>query len=347
MNAAAKKTRAWKVLLIVAIVVVGGLLTLTTMLGRDASRPRLANETTLHYLQAITLTGATGRIDHMDIDINRGKIFVAVIGSNSVEVVDLNTGKQIHSIRGLRNPHGILFVDELNRVFVTNGDGAVDVFDGSSFKLVKTVKLPSDADNIRYDANAKLAYVAYAQGIGIIDVVKGETVGDVKLAGRPESFQLEMSGRRIFANVPAEKSIVVIDRESRTVLAKWPVLDTNFNFPMGIDEANHRLFVGTRQPDKVMVFDSHSGKRIATLDIPRDPDDIFYDAKRKLIYVSCGEGYVIVIKQQDPDHYDVIDKIPSAQGARTALFVPELNRLYVGVPSVGDKAAELRVYEVR
>jgi len=193
-----------------------------------------------------------------------------------------------------------------------------------------------------------MAYLGQGSGaLGIIDVEKGELVGNISLAGHPEELELEKSGPRIFVNVPADASVTVIDREKRSVIAKWPVKISNRVYPMALDEANHRLFVGTRDPDKLVVFDTASGNVVADIDISKDPDDISYDAKTKLLRVSCGEGFVNVIKQEDPDHYQLVGKVPSGIGGRTSIFVPEYGRIYVGIPSTNDKSVEVRVLGAR
>jgi outer membrane protein assembly factor BamB len=220
------------------------------------------------------------------------------------------------------------------------------VFDGSSYKLIKTVKFSDDADNIRYDANTRRVYVGYGSGgLGIIDAATGDQLGDIKLDGHPESFQLEKSGTRIFVNVPTSQKIAVVDRYKRAMITSWPTGGATANLPMAIDETHHRLFVGFRKPAGLIVFDTESGKVIANLDSPGDADDIFYDVARQRIYISGGDGFVGIIQQQDADHYKALAKIPTASGARTSLFVPELSRLYLAVPHRGAQRAEIRVYE--
>ena len=246
----------------------------------------------------------------MAIDIRGQKLFVAELENNSLDVVDLKAARRIHSIsnNGLGEPQSVIFIPELNRIFVSNGqDGTVDVFDAKSFSFIKKIKLPSDdADNMRYDPNNKLVYVGYGEGsLGIINATNYNIVGDIRLTGHPESFQIEAQKRvlgqqehRIFVNVPESNSIEVVDSQKHIVSTTWPIINAQNNFPMALDEANHRLFVGTRDPPKLVVFDTNSGKVISILDIAKDPDDIFYDAAKKHIYVSCGEGFINIFQQQ-------------------------------------------------
>jgi DNA-binding beta-propeller fold protein YncE len=301
----------------------------------------------LRLIQTIPLRNVEGRIDHMAVDLKGERLFIAALGNNTVEVLDLRAGKHIHSITGLHEPQGVGFIPEFNRIFVANAkSGACDVFDGSSFKLIKTIKFSDDADNIRYDPVARRVYVGYGSGaLGIIDAASGAQLGEIKLEGHPESFQLEKSGTRIFVNIPTSQKIVVVDREKRAAITAWLTAGATANFPMALDDTHHRLFVGFRKPATLVVFDTESGKAVAHLDSPGDADDIFYDSKRQRIYISGGDGFIGIIQQQDADQYKTLTKIPTASGARTSLFVPELGRLFLAVPHRGAQTAEVRVYE--
>ena len=130
------------------------------------------------------------------------------------------------------------------------------------------------------------------------------------------------------------------------VLATWPVSGAKANYPMALDEANHRLFVGCRRPAKVLVYDTSSGKETGAFDIVGDTDDLFYDAVRKRLYVTGGEGFLDVF-QDEAGRFNRLAHIATAAGARTSLFVPDLSRLYLAVPHRGNQKAEIRVYEAR
>jgi DNA-binding beta-propeller fold protein YncE len=298
--------------------------------------------------QTISLPNVEGRIDHMAVDVKGQRLFIAALGNNSVEILDLNTGTHLKRVSGLHEPQGVGFSSEFNKIFIANGKtGVCDMLDGSSFELLKSVKFPDDADNIRYDAKGERVYVGYGDGgLGIIDARNGNHIGDIRLDAHPESFQLEKSGLRIFVNLPDSKKIAVVNRETRTVITTWAT-GALANFPMALDEIHHRLFVGFRKPAKLMVLDTQSGKVIANLDTVGDADDIFYDSSRQRIYIAGGEGFLSIFQQLDRDHYQPVTKIPTAASARTALFVPELDRLYVAVPHRGSQRAELRVYSAQ
>ncbi len=304
--------------------------------------------TPLRLAQTIPMPGVVGRIDHMAIDVKGHRLFVVALGNNSLEILDLQAGKHTYRIRGLKEPQGVVYIPELNKIFVTNGgDGTCQIFDGDSFRLVETVKFSDDADNIRYDPRTKRIYVGYGSGaLGTIDASSGKHIGDVRLAGHPESFQLEEAGPRIFVNVPTVNQIAVVDRIKRALIATWPLVDARSNFPMALDETNHRLFIGCRQPPKILVYDTESGREITSLDIAGDVDDIFHDAANKRIYASCGEGFVSVFQKENTDHYAPLARIPTAPGARTSLYVPEQKRLYLAIPRHGGHQAEISIYAI-
>ncbi len=301
----------------------------------------------LKLVRNIPLPGVEGRIDHMAVDLVTRRLFVAALGNNTVEVVDLNAGQRVQTIKGLHEPQGVLCAQ--NRIYVANGaDGKLAIFLGPSLSPGHAISFSGDADNIRYDAEAMQVYVGYGSGaLGMVDVATARRVGDIQLDGHPESFQLEKSGTRIFVNVPTTGHVAVVDRRARAVILKWPLPGHQENFPMALDEDEHRLFVGCRKPAHVAVLDSLSGKIVAQLDCVGDTDDLFYDAALRRLYVSGGEGFLSVFQERDPDHYTGLAKIPTAAGARTSLFVPNLKRIFLAVPHRGAQAAEIRVYETQ
>jgi DNA-binding beta-propeller fold protein YncE len=303
----------------------------------------------LQLLQTIALTGVSGRIDHLAVDVAGRRLFVAALGNNTVEVVDLRQGRRVHTITGLHEPQGVVFVPEWNRIFVANGaGGAVNVFDGASFSLLTTIQFSDDADNLRYDAATQQVYVGFGGGaLGVVAARDGMRRGDLALPGHPESFELEAQGSRIFVNVPNASQIAVIDRAKGAVVAAWTSPHAHANFPMALDEAGHRLLVGFRKPPTLIVFDTDSGRTVATLAIPGDCDDVFYDRTHQRAYISGGEGFLDVLAQRDRDHYMRTSRLTTVAGARTSLFVPELDRLYLAVPRHGEHAAEVRVYAVQ
>ena len=300
--------------------------------------------------QTIPLENVEGRIDHMAVDVAGQRLFVAALGNNTVEVVGLNAGKKIRSLTGFTEPQGLAWLPGFDKLVVANGgDGTCRFLDGGSFKTVSTVELGDDADNVRYDEKAKQIYVGYGSGaLAVLDARTSAKLASIKLPGHPESFRLETAGKRIFINIPDSLQISVADREERVVKESWPLKEVKSNFPMCLDEANHRLFAGCRSPARILVCDTSSSIRLITsIPIPDDTDDLFFDTANKVLYVSCGGGSIKVIKQLDADTYKEVQTIPTAPGARTSLFIPELKIFCLAVPHRGSQPAEIRVFKTQ
>jgi len=322
----------------------------TTTTSQPDETPQTGGTAALEQVQAIALPNVAGRIDHMALDSQAGRLFVAALGNNTVEVIDLEAGNRTEEIKNLREPQGVVHVPEADKLLVTNGEGdSLDIYDAQSLKLLNQVVLGDDPDDVRYDAATGYAYVGYGTGnesaLGVVDVRTGTKVSDITLSGHPESFQLEDDGQRIFVNVPTARHIAVVDRGNGSVVETWPLSNATENFPMALDDGNHRLFVGTRSPAKLLIFDTDTGKTLTSLDSSGDADDIFYDTQNERIYVSGGEGAISVFEQTDPDNYSLLDKVDTAEGARTSLFVPDSGTLYVAVPHRGSQQAEVRGFQ--
>jgi len=296
--------------------------------------------------KTIQLPDVQGRIDHMSIDVKGQRLFVSALGNNTVEVIDLKAGKRANTISGLKEPQGVLYVPGSDRLYVASSkDGTVKMFDATQLKLLKTVDYGDDADNLRYDSSRERIYVGFGDGaLGELDS-DGEKIGEIKLDSHPESFQLEKNSARIYVNLPKSRKIAVLDRENDIVLTTWGTGMSFNNYPMALDEQNHRLFVVTRLPARLLVMDTSSGKTVQTLSAVGDCDDVFYDQSRKRIYASGGEGAISIFEQQDADHYKEVARIATVKGARTSFFSPDLSRLYLAVRRQGSSPAMIQVFE--
>jgi DNA-binding beta-propeller fold protein YncE len=305
----------------------------------------------------IALPDVKGRIDHFSVDVKGQRLFVSAVGNHTLEVLDLQSGKRVHTIADLAEPQGVYYDASTNRLFVACAlDGAVKIFDATTYRLLNTAKFPDDADNIRYDTRSKSVIVGYAGakalrnrqegtgGLGFIDS-NGKVTAEVVIDAHPESFQLEKTGTRLFVNVPDKEEIEVLDVAKREVIARWPVTSARENFPMTLDESHHRLLVATRTPPRPLVFDTESGKEIASLETAGSSDDLFYDTAKARIYVLTSQSALDVFQQTDPDHYERIARYPTPPHTQTGLFVPEWNKLFAAAPRQGDESAEIRVYE--
>ena len=310
--------------------------------------PAQSPSSSLRAVGVVALPGVEGRFDHFSVDLENRRLFLAALGNNTVEVLDLSANVLAKSLKGFDGPQGIKYLRDARRVVVANGgDGTTAFVDGQTLNQAAKVKLSGDADNVRYDEKNGRVYVGYAGGaLAVLDNA-GKQVGDIKLAGHPESFQLEANGSRIFVNVPSAGHIAVVDRMKQSVIATWPVTQARSNYPMALDEEHHRLLVGCRSPARLLVYDTASGKLVTTVDIVGDTDDLFLDSSTHRVYVAGGEGFITVLDQTDANHYRALEKIPTAPGARTALFVPELDRLFLAVPHRGAQRAEVRIFATK
>jgi DNA-binding beta-propeller fold protein YncE len=293
----------------------------------------------------IPLGDVKGRIDHMAIDLDRQRLFVAELGNDSVGIVDLSAAKVSGRLRDLKEPQGVGYVPSTDTLYVANaGDGSVRLFQGQDLKETGRIELGDDADNVRVDSAGNRVIVGYGEGaLAIIDAKENRKITEIALHGHPESFRLESGGSRVFVNVPDAHAIEVTDRQSGKVIAKWPTGHSRSNFPMALDEASQRVIVVFRNPPTLTAFSTKDGANVASAKTCGDSDDVFVDAKRRRVYVSCGEGYLDVF-EPDAGTFRRIAHLSTAPGARTALFVPELDRLFLAVRARDQEPAAIWVY---
>src|SRR5215212_4470113 len=242
--------------------------------------------------QNIPLPGVKGRIDHLDVNPKDQVVYMAALGNNSLEVVDIKNGKLLHSIKGLDEPQGVVFIPQTREVMVANGGDGSCKFYNDKFENTGMVDLGSDADDVRYDSIDQNIYVGYGNGsIAVINALNHEKVADVKLSAHPEGFQLDKKLKKLFVNVPDAGLIEVIDLNDLKVVSKWKT-DYSANFPMAIDTAKHIIFVGFRRPGKLVALNAATGNGIATEDLVGDIDDLYFDTVAKKIYASSGSGTI-------------------------------------------------------
>jgi DNA-binding beta-propeller fold protein YncE len=304
----------------------------------------------LQLEEEIPVPGVAGRLDHFSADAKRKRLFVSALGNNSLEVIDVFAGRVIHSIKGLAQPQGPLYVPAVDKLYVANAEnGKVAVYDGATYTFRKAIDFGKDPDNMRYDEASKTVFVGFGEddgGIAMIDPKTDERAGQVyKTEGHPESFQIEASGGHIFANVPDAGHVVEsIDRKSGAV-TKWPLKGLRGNYAMALNEEDHRLFTITRKPPMMVVLNTETGNEVARLRAAGECDDVYFDASRKRIYVIGAEGFISVFQQNDPDHYELLANVPSGIGVRTGYFFTKRDRFYVGVPAKGSEPAQVWTYE--
>jgi YVTN family beta-propeller protein len=302
----------------------------------------------LRQVAVIPMPGVEKRIDHMAVDPAGKRLFVSALGNGTLEVIDLAAGKRVRSVPGLAEPQGVAFLPAQHEIVVANTRGTVVAFDDSSYRVLATIPGMNDADNLRVDnaAHPLRLYVGYGDGaLGVIDPAGMKRLGDIGLPGHPESFRLEEAGPRTYVNVPRTKEVLVVDRQARAITAHIPITGFAKNYPMSLDERGHRLFVGVRAPARLLVLDTQSGQRLADASCVGDTDDLFFDAARDRVYVIGGEGFVDVFDASGEARLARVARLPTAPGARTGLWSPEVGQLFVAAPHRGARQAAIFVFE--
>jgi len=310
--------------------------------------PRVTGTCQVNQLGSISLPNVSGRIDHMAYDPGLKRLFVAALGNNSIEVVNVTSGQFERSLGGFIEPQGVVYVSKSDQVYISNGGtGIVNVLDAKSLTNVANISLASDADNMRYDPGSNLVYIGYGQGgIAVVNATTRAVAGTIPLPGHPEGFQVDISSGMMFVNVPTSGYIAVASTATYTVTQRWPVSNATGNYPMALDQSHGRLFVGTRSPPQLVVIDIGNGKVIATSNVPSDPDDIYYDAANGCILVSSGSGYLTAVKEDDPFHFSVVREIETSANARTSLLVPEQGLFFVAAPASQNSPGKILEYRV-
>jgi len=304
------------------------------------SSPPLALEAT------IPLHDVRGRIDHLAIDLPRRRLMVAELGNNTVDIIDLGAGALVHRISGLREPQGVGYSERADTVLIANaGDGSVGLIDARDFSPAGRIELGNDADNVRIDQRNGLAVVGYgAGGSALIDPAAHTKVADIRLPAHPEGFQIDPSSGRVYVNIPDAHQIAVVDLDARRVVANWPTRDVRANFPMAFDTSQSLIASVFRSPSMLLLLDPATGEERKRLSTCGDADDVFFDSRHARIYVSCGAGEIAVLGHKGTD-WATLATVRTESGARTSLFVPELDRLFVAERAglLGSEAA-IRVY---
>ena len=269
-------------------------------------------------------------------------------------------------------PKKAFYLPETNEVWVTLTDSTVVAISGTTYEITKTVKLSGygdpnrGADNAAYDPAAHLIYVGVEvfedfggsgqhggtdASIDIVDAETAKLVGSIKLpGGDPAGITIEPSGKRLYVTmgdiVGGDSHVAVVDLEKRAVIAQWPITGGPVPHTAGLDAGHHRLFVGSRtiahtgdvggghqhEPGKLVVMDTETGKVVQVLDSVGGADDLQYDAATGRIYFVGTTGTVAVFKEMDPDHFQLLGKVPTGAISKTGLWVPELKRFYAAVP---------------
>jgi len=294
----------------------------------------------------IGLGSVTGRIDHLAVDLARRRLFVDELGNDSVDVVDLAAGKAIKRLDKIREPQGIGFAAPSDTLYVASGaDGAVHLFQGESLAPSGDIRLGDDADNIHVGHDGARVYVGFGGGaIAVIDTTRRAKVADIVMpGGHPEGFQLDAAGQRLYVNLPERRRLAIADLATNKTLGQVVLAGGGANFALALDELRQNVLIASRNPSRLDAYSMHDGTRNASVPACGDADDVFVDAPRRRVYLSCGEGFLDVFAIHD-EGFERIAHLRTAAGARTALYVPELDRLFLGVRASGTQTAAVWVF---
>ena len=309
----------------------------------------------LKLIATTPLPGFSGDFDHFGVDLKGNRLFLAAEDHKTVEVFDLKTGKALHSITGFGQPHAILYLPDSNKLIVTDGDdfGDVALVSGEDYKILQTIKLPEGVDGAIFNPTNKYYYVESGgkteHQLNIIDTKTFKHVGDITLPGNhSEAMIIDSAGKKMYVNLTGTSEVGVVDLQTNKLTTRWPMMDAKVQNSMALDEPNHRLFIATRMPPKFFALDTDNGKIVASLTCAPLNDDMWFDVARKRIYVT-GSETTSVIAQRDADHYETIAEVPTGFRAKTSLYIPSLNRLYVAVSGKGKQDAQLalQIYQVQ
>jgi hypothetical protein len=320
-----------------------------TLLGAVLAHGQAKKPLTLGH--TITLAGVTGKFDHFAMDDAGDRLFASAAGSHAVEVIDLKSGKVVQSLTGFGKPHGIAWIAETGRLFVSDGDkGVLQIYEGLPLKMVKSIQLSEDADDMLYDAANKLLYVGHGgtnaanpSAVAVIDVAGLRLVKDIAVASHPEGLELDASGDRIFADISDAGEVDVIDGKTQTIEKKWPLVHEKGNTPLTYDAADDLLLIGCRTPAKLVVLSGKTGGELASAASNTGADDLFYESKTHRTYLITGSGFVDSYTVASDGKLQSLARTATASEAKTGLLVEGQGVLYVGVPGTSG-SAEVRVY---
>jgi DNA-binding beta-propeller fold protein YncE len=302
--------------------------------------------------RTMVLSGITGKFDHFAIDETGNRLFAAAEGNQAVAIVNLGTGQLIQSLSGLRKPHGLAWVPATQSLYVSDGALAeLRVYKGSPLALAGTIKLSEDADDMVFDNASHLLFVGHGgtdsanpARIAIVETDSFSLVANVPVATHPEGLAADSKGGRIFTNLADLSEVAVIGTARKSIEGKWKLSKAAQNVPIAFDSEHQAVFVACRNPGSLIMLDATTGKEIASQPAGGKADDLFYDAELHRIYLISGAGEVDTYQVDSGKTLHSLEVLHTALGARTALFVPSHNLLYLGVPATADHPGEILVY---
>jgi hypothetical protein len=303
------------------------------------------------------LPGYSGDFDHFAVDVPGGRLFLAAEDHGTLEVFDLRSGKHLQSVGGFETPHSIFPIPQTHKLLITDGSDSIKLLDDRTLAPAGTIGLHPGADSIGFDGRTGHLYVVTGgkdvklkeSWVEEIDPVSTRKVGEVHLdADHVEAMAVEQHGPHLYINVTDKNYVAVIDKNTRKIVARWPIREAAQNALAQLDEASHRLFIVARSPGKLIVLNADTGASIASFTAPERVDAEIFDEANRRVYAPGGEGYIGVYAEHDPNHFAELPHVPSSVGAKTAILVPELHRLYVAVsPGEGKTGGGIIWFDVK
>jgi YVTN family beta-propeller protein len=306
----------------------------------------------IRFVKTIVLPGIFSKFDHLAFDATGNRLFVAATGNHSVEVIDLKTGKVQQSITGLGKPHGLAWVASNGSLYVADGSLAeLRVYAGAPLALAAKIKLSGDADDMVYDEQSHLLFVGHGGSdaanpakIAVVDTEHFTLQANLDVATHPEALEIDPLSRRVFANIAGSNEVAVIGTDDKAIVGHWKLSRAADNVPLAFDGEHHLLFVACRTPGTLIALDAETGEELASLPAAGGADDLFYDPALRRVYLISGAGEVDAYQVDKAKELSPLGVLHTAAGAKTALFIPAQNLLYVGVPGTAKEPAEIRVY---
>jgi DNA-binding beta-propeller fold protein YncE len=297
-----------------------------------------------------------GHFDHFEVDPAGQRLFGTAVDDHLVVVFNFGTGKLIRLIQGADIPRGVIYRADLARLYVSDGGGALRIFDSRSYVLLNSLKLEVDADPIAFDPQTGRIFVVNGgekaqhpfSHITVFDSSTGREVGNIQLDGiEIEGMTVEQDGNRLFANNRALNHINIFDRKTLQPLTIWPIKRAQGNTVAALDTQTHRLFVACNK-GQLLVLNSDSGEELQVLPIGQRADSIAFDSASRRIFVSSGggSGAVDVYREDDADHYNLLGRVATEPGAATSHLVASLNQYIVMAPASKQRPAQVLVYEL-
>lgn len=285
--------------------------------------------------------GGEGGWDYVTVEPASHRLYVT--RSTHTMVLDSESGKTIADIPGQKRSHGTAVVPSAGRGFITDGggEGAIVVFDLNTNQVLGSIKAQPDADGIIYDKFSNLVLAVSGDGGTLmtlkpdVDPKTGKLDSVIDLGGKPEFLASDEAGK-IYVNLEDKSQIAVVDIKAKKVLAHWPVAPGGSPVGMSIDRKNHRIFVGCRNPQKMIVMSTDDGKVIADLPISAGVDATKFDGTQA--FASCRDGKLHVAAETSPGKYEIVQTATTPQGARTMDVDPGAEKIYL--PTAEFEAAQ-------